>query len=387
MTNNKGTLLLIMGFILTMGFSIWNALLNNFVIEKAAFDGAQIGVLQSLREIPGFLAFTAVYILLFIREQRFALLSLAAMSVGVAVTGMFPQALGLYLTTVLMSTGFHYYETMNQSLTLQWINKKETPHFMGRILSVKAAAALIAYAAIWISMEYLSINYIWVYLSAGLIGLLITIYIAVAFPLFPEPVVQHKKLILRKRYWLFYVLTFLGGARRQMFLVFAGFMMVEKFHYSVGDIALLFAINYLFNLFFAPSIGKWIGRIGEHKTLTLEYIGLIFVFCGYALTENALVAACLYIIDHLFFALAIAIKTYFQKIADPKDIAATAGVSFSINHIAAVFIPALLGILWLRSPSAVFYIGAMIALLSLLLAQCIPHIPSPGNECCLSGKR
>ena len=112
----------------------------------------------------------------------------------------------------------------------------------------------------------------------------------------------------------------------------------------------------------------------------IEYIGLALLFLGYAFVENATLAAGLYVVDHLFFAMAIAMKTYLQKIADPKDMASTAGVSFTINHIAAVVIPALLGIVWLTSPTLVFIIGSSFACCSLLLALNIPHIPVPGNE-------
>jgi hypothetical protein len=107
---------------------------------------------------------------------------------------------------------------------------------------------------------------------------------------------------------------------------------------------------------------------------------LIIVFTAYAFVNNPTIAAGLYVIDHFFFALAIAISTYFQKIADPADIAATAGVGFTINHIAAMVLPALLGILWLISPTAVFLVGAAIAVLSLLLSCNVPSLPSPGNE-------
>ena len=163
-------------------------------------------------------------------------------------------------------------------------------------------------------------------------------------------------------------------------MVFAGFLMVEKFGYSASNIAALFLINHLFNWFFAERIGAWIGRIGERHALTFEYLGLILVFTAYAFVENANIAAGLYVVDHMFFALAIAIKTYFQKIADPADIASTAGVSFTINHIAAVVIPAILGIVWITSPTVVFLIGAAFAACSLLLSQNVPSIPGRGNE-------
>jgi MFS transporter len=378
--NNPQMLLLVMAFVMPLTFSVWNALLNNFVIDKAQFTGAEIGLLQSVREVPGFLAFTAVFILLVLREQVFALISLALMSIGVAITGWFPFEIGLYCTTVLMSIGFHYFETVNQSLTLQWLDKKDSAHFMGKQLAVRGFAAIFAYSMIWILMEWLNFSYNFVYMLAGGAGLLICIIIWIVFPHFKKTTTQHKHLLLRKRYWLYYALVFFGGARRQIFVVFAAFMMVEKFKYTVGEISLLFMINYVFNLLFAPAIGKWIGRIGERKALIIEYIGLAILFTGYALVENATVAAGLYVIDHLFFAMAIAMKTYLQKIADPKDMASTAGVSFTINHIAAVVIPALLGLIWLTSPTLVFVIGSGFACCSLLLALNIPHAPTFGNE-------
>ena len=378
--NQPEHLLLAMAFTMPLVFSIWMVLLNNFVIEKANFTGVEIGILQSLREIPGFLAFTVIYALIFIKEQRLALISLAVTSLGVLLTGFFPSVLGLYLTTVLMSVGFHYYETLSQSLTLQWLDKEKTAHFMGRLLSVKAVASLLAFSSIWILMEQFNWGYQVTYALFGSIGLLLTLLLTLSFKHFPEKTPQTKKLILRKRYWLFYALTFFSGARRQIFVVFAGFLMVEKFNYSVADISALFLINYVFNWLFAAKIGKLIGKIGERATLRIEYIGLIVIFISYGLVDNANIAAALYVIDHLFFALAIAIKTYFQKIAKPEDIAASAGVSFSINHIAAVFIPALLGLLWIVEPAWVFYIGAGFALCSLFLATLIPDQPQQGVE-------
>ncbi|ANZ12959.1 MFS transporter [Vibrio parahaemolyticus] len=372
--------LLLISIIVPIAFSTWMALLNNFVIEKANFDGADIGLLQSVREIPGFLAFTAVFVLLFIREQRFMLVSLAMLTLGTALTGYFPTLYGLLFTTLLMSTGFHYFETLKQSLSLQWLSKEEAPEMLGKFISVGALASLFTYGAIWILLEQLKFDFKTVYLLAGGVGFVLIIVMALAFPQFKTAVPQNKKLVLRKRYWLYYALTFMSGARRQIFTVFAGFLMVEKFGYSAADITLLFLINYLFNFLFAKRIGRFIGVVGERKALTFEYVGLIFVFVGYGLVHTAEWAAALYVVDHLFFALALAIKTYFQKIADPADMASTAGVAFTINHIAAVVIPVTFGMIWLVSPSSVFYIGAGMATVSLLLSLNIPAKPEEGNE-------
>lgn len=377
---NPKTFLILISIVVPIAFSAWSALLNNFVIEKAAFTGADIGLLQSVREIPGFLAFTAVFVLLFLREQKFMILSLVMLAVGVAITGFFPSVYGLLCTTLLMSTGFHYFETLKQSLSLQWFTKEEAPEMLGTLISIGALASLCTYGVLWVLLEVVQLEFKWIYFIAGSVALAIILFMWLAFPEFKSETPQTKKLVLRKRYWLYYALTFMSGARRQIFTVFAGFLMVEKFGYSAADITLLFLANYAFNWLFAKKIGRWIGVIGERKALMFEYTGLVLIFIGYAFVQTSEMAAALYIIDHLFFALALAIKTYFQKIADPADMASTAGVAFTINHIAAVIIPVSFGLLWLVSPAAVFYVGAGMALLSFILSLNIPQAPTEGNE-------
>ena len=363
-----------------LSFATWQALLNNFAIERAAYTGVEIGILQSLREVPGFLAFTTIFVLLIWREQTFALVSLALLGVGTAITGLFPSVIGLYCTTVLMSIGFHYFQTLQISLSLQWVDKDKAPEVLGRIIAVGAFASLVTYGLIYLTKTLLHLDYVWVYLAGGGATVLIALFAWLAFPRIDGDYEQHKHLVLRKRYWLYYALTFMSGARRQIFIVFAAFMMVEKFGYSVEAVTLLFLINCVFNMMFATAIGRWVSRFGERLALTVEYAGLVLVFTAYAFVESPLIAAGLYIVDHAFFAMAIAMKTYFQKIADPKDIAPTAGVSFTINHIAAVFLPVLMGFVWIFSPMLVFLAGAAMALVSLLLARLVPERPTPGTE-------
>ena len=373
-------LLILMSVAMPVAFSTWSALLNNFVVERAAFTGVEIGILQSLREVPGFLAFTTIFVLLIIKEQPFAVVALAILGVGVALAGFFPTAIGLYCTTVLMSTGFHYFEVVKQSLALQWLSKEQTPQVLGKLISVGAVTSLVVYAVLWCLLEILALDYIWIFLLAGGLCCCLAVLMWLAFPRFTGKHKQEKRLVLRKRYWLYYALTFFSGARRQIFMVFAAFLMVEKFGYSASQVALLFLINYAFNWLFAEKIGEVIGRIGERQALTIEYVGLIFVFTAYAFVQNPYIGAGLYVIDHMFFALSIAMSTYFQKIARPEDIASSAGVSFTINHIAAVVVPAALGLVWMVSSAAVFLTGTGIAVCSLVLSRNIPAHPEQGNE-------
>lgn len=380
------SLLVLMSVAMPVAFNAWSALLNNFVIERAAFSGVEIGILQSLREVPGFLAFTTVFVLLVLREQTFAVLSLALLGAGVAMTGFLPTEYGLYFTTVLMSVGFHYFETLKQSLSLQWLPKQDAPRILGRLIAVGAVTSLAVYSVLWVLLEVLELDYLWNFLIAGGLCVGLAVFMWLGFPHFEAEVVQNKALVLRRRYWLYYALTFFSGARRQIFVVFAAFLMVEKFGYTASQVTLLFLINYAFNWFFAERIGALIHRFGERRALTFEYVGLIVVFTAYAFVENPYLGAALYVVDHMFFALAIAMATYFQKIADPADLASSAGVSFTINHIAAVVVPAALGLVWISSPAAVFLMGTGFAVCSLLLSQNIPEAPAPGNEV-LVGRR
>ena len=378
--NNPKYLLYMMSIAMTLAFATWMVLLNNFVVERAEFSGREIGILQSIREIPGFLAFTTIFVLLLIREQKFAYFSLIMLGIGVLLTGFFPSEIGLYCTTLLMSAGFHYFETVKQSLSLQWLSVSETPEVLGKLIALTSLTSLLTYLFIWFSQEYLSLGFEIIYLISGVVCLLLTVLMWFGAPLFEGKVNQKKNLVLKRSYWLYYALTFMSGARRQIFVVFAAFLMVEKFKYSVSDIAILFIINHTFNWIFASKIGRLVGKVGERSALTFEYCGLFLIFFAYAYVDSAIMAGALYVLDHLFFSLAIAIKTYFQKIADPSDIASTAGVAFTINHIAAVFIPVSFGLVWLFSPKLVFLMGAMMSLISLILARNIPKDPKYGHE-------
>ncbi len=363
-----------------LSFATWQALINNFAIEQVNFTGVEIGILQSLREIPGFIAFGVIFLLLLMREQTVAFLALVALGIGTAMTGFLPTVMGLYFTTVLMSMGYHYAETVQQSLTLQLIDKYRLPVVMGRQIAIGAFTGLFAFAMLYLLVDMLDLGYRLIYLLAGGATVAIAILMVIKFPHFKGEAEQHKKMVLRKRYWLYYLLTFLSGARRQIFVVFAGFLMVEKFHFTVGEMSMLFLVNGVLTIYLAPRIGRLVIYWGERRTLTLEYIGLIIIFSCYAIVDSAVFACLLYILDHIFFAMAIALKSYIKKIADPADIAATAGVSFSINHIAAVILPFVLGLLWIVSPSMVFLSGTAIAVMSLVLSQMVPGSPERGME-------
>ncbi len=384
-------LLFLMSMAMPVAFAVWSALLNNFVVDVANFDGADIGLLHTVREIPGFLAIGVIAIIMVMREQVLGTVALLMLGLATAVTAWFPSMGGILTITMLSSIGFHYYETVNQSLQLQWIDKARAPQTLGWIMAAGSAATLVAYVLIVVTWRTFDLSYNFVYLVSGGFTAVVAVVCMVAYPQFEAPNTQIKKMILRRRYWLYYALQFMAGARRQIFVVFAGFMMVERFGYDVHEITALFLVNLVVNMIVAPLLGRIVARYGEQKALLFEYAGLVIVFLSYGgvywFGWGVLVASALYVIDNIFFALALALKTYFQKIASPGDIAPTAAVAFTINHIAAVFLPVVLGLLWLVSPMAVFLLAAAMAAGSFALALLIPRHPVPGYETILSRPR
>lgn len=378
------TLLFMMALAMPIAFNTWSALLNNFVIEVAGFDGSDIGWLHTVREIPGFFAIGVIALIIFMREQVLGIVALIMLGAATAITAHFPSMAGILTLTMLSSIGFHYYETVNQSLQLQWISKARAPQMLGWLMAAGSAVTFVAYVLIVMTWEAFDLSYSFVYMLSGGITVAIALFCLFAYPQFESPNPQLKTFVLRKRYWLYYVLQFMAGARRQIFVVFAGFMMVERFGFDVHEVTSLYLLTLLTNVFVAPIIGRVVSVFGERRALLFEYLGLVMVFLAYGgvyyFGWGVAIAATLYVIDHIFFALALALKTYFQKIADPQDIAPTAAVAFTINHIAAVFLPAFLGYLWLVSPAAVFFMAAAMAGTSFALALLIPRHPAKGHE-------
>ena len=358
-----------------VGLQAWMILFNNFAVESAHLNGAQVGIIQSVREIPGFLALLAVFVLLVVREHRLSAFSIVCLGAGVGLAGFFPSFIGLTATTLLMSFGFHYYETTNQSLTLQYFDAATSPLVFGRLRSLAAGASIAVGGLIVLLDRFL--GYRGMFFAAGAMVVVAGLWGLLQEPTHRNVVPQHKKMILRRRYSLYYFLTFMAGARRQIFVAFSIFLLVKIFHFSVLAIAVLFVVNNTVNYFVSPLIGRAIVRFGERRVLSLEYAGLIVIFLVYAFSGSRWVVAVMYVFDQMLFNFAIAIRTYFQKVADPRDIAPSMAVGFTINHVAAVVMPAIGGALWMVDYRIPFIAGAVLSFISLMAVQRIPRFEKP----------
>ncbi len=361
--------LFILSFVQIIAFQAWQTLYTNYIVEAVGLNGAQNGIVQSVRELPGLLAISVLFFVALTSETKMALISVFMLSVGVGLTGFFSTYQGMLITTLIMSIGYHYYESLNQSLTLQSFSTRVAPIVISRVRSISALGTILVTLFLFFSTKYFSykINY----LLPAIICIIGVFFAYTKMPNLESLTQQKKGIVLKKKYWLFYILTFLSGGRRQIFTIFSLFLLVEKFSYSASMVAGLFLINNFVNWLLNPLIGRLINILGEKKLLSIQFSAAIFIFLGYCYSNIGFVVAFLYILDQFTYSFNIAEKTFFQKLADKEDIAPSMAMSFTINHISAVTIPVIGGALWLIDYKYPFFIGIVIAVSSLCLVQLI----------------
>jgi MFS family permease len=361
--------LMILVIAASAGLQGWVAIYTNFAKEVVKVDGFGIGVSQSVREIPGFLTFLVIYILIFVKEHRLSAWSVVLLGFGISLTGFFTSFTGLLFTTFTMSVGFHYFETTNKSLTVQYFNPLDSATVFARLRGYGALANIAVGITIW------ALSFVFPYkinfLLLGIFIFGIGVYMLMLNPIKSEVPHQTKKLILKKRYWLYYLLNFLSGARRQIFTVFAIFLLVDKFELNVSVVAGIYVVNYALTYIFNPLISKAINEYGERVVLSLEGGSLILLFLGYALIDSVYVVVGLFIMDSIFMNFSIGLNTYLQKTADKQDLGSLTAVGFTINHLSAVVIPLFGGFMWILNWRLPFIIGACLTFISLLFTQLI----------------
>ena len=373
-------------FFLYLGFNVWQAVFNNFAVEELGINAAQVGVVQSLRELPGLLGFVLGFLVLLLTEMRVMGLSVLLAGLGVVLTG-WSDSLGLFiLGTMITSVGFHFFYPSNASVVLMAVGKQEAPKVLGRLNSVSAFATVVGTLAVWVLVD--GLRYGPVNIPAWGYRTLLAVVggIVIAGGLFSirsswhsSSGYQRRKVIFRREYWLYYLLTFMLGSRRHIFMTFALFLLVERYGMNVRQTATLLLVNSLISTYTAGQLGRVVARFGERQVLTWNFLGLLGVFLGYAYIDSLAILCALFVLDNIFFGFNLAVDSYFQKIArSPEEITSNVSMAQTINHISALVVPWLGGLLWVGvSPTATFLAGTAIAAISLVLAQFIPAHPTP----------
>ena len=380
MESKKATIIrLIAGnLFLYFGFNVWRGLFNNFAIEELAVRADQIGLIQSIREIPGLLGFWLAFLALVLSEMQVLSLSTVVMGLGLIASAWADSWVTLIVGTLITSVGFHAFYPYSSAIALKVSAGRGTTRLLGNMRAAGALAAVAATAMVLVATKF------WAYRTIFIVAGVITTIGGLAIWRREQSSDgrQRQRIVFRRRYWLYYVLTFLMGSRRHIFTTFAIFLLVEKFHLPAQQTALLLLVNNVLGIVVFRYMGDFVGRVGERWALTGNFLLLIMIFLGYAYLDSLPVLAVFFVLDHLLFGLNLALESYFQRIAiSPEEVTGNMSMAQTINHLAALFVPVAGGLIWeTYGPRATFLSGVSIAVVTLVFTQFMRSEPKSPQE-------
>jgi predicted MFS family arabinose efflux permease len=307
-------------------------------------------------------------------EMRVMGANVVILGLGLLLTGLARDLPALILGTLVTSIGFHYFASGSEAVLLQVTAHAEAPRALGRLSSVGALASVLATLGVFGAALVINNHHILLVGGALVIVTGLALLPRMNLARWHEARGHSTRRSVRRSYWLYYAMTFLMGTRRHIFTTFAVFMLVRLHGLKTEQIAMLFLLNSAINFLALPLFGRWVGRFGERRVLAIDFVCLVGVFMGYATIDAVPALVALFVLDNILFGFNLAINSYFQKIAViPQDITPNMSLGQSINHVAAVIIPAVGGWMWETfDPATPFLLGAGVAFVSTILTFWMP---------------
>lgn len=347
-------------------FGVQFSLFHNFIVERIGIEAHQLGYMEAFREVPGFLNAVFIAVMMYFAPPILAGLSLIVMGLGLALYAQANSFWAVLIYSFVWSIGFHAWIPLRSTMALAYSEGEEKGKWLGSLRSIESVAMLAAIVLCKFAVDVLEFGGLF---QVG--GVAVAIGgVALMFASRQLQTEQEDRFVLRKRYWLYYLLSFLQGCRRQIFITFAVFALVKEYGTNRDIIITLILINQVVVFFFSPLIGHLVDKFGERIMLSTSYIGLIFVFIGYALLKNPHHLYILYCVDNFLFVGGIAMTTYVNKIAPKSELKPTLAMGVTMNHVAAVTAPLVGGLVWMKLGYEVIFIsGAVAAFITLIVTQ------------------
>lgn len=372
-------------FLFSFGFSVYNSVFQNFLKDVVGAQPLDLGVLESCREIPGLLAAITAGSLMMLAQSRVAAIGLAVTGIGISATMLTRSLHPLIAASMFWSVGFHLYSTVSGAIVLALAKGKEGGRHLGRMAGVGSAATILALSFAWLLSWLLkgldpNVKYHSMFLIGGVSILSAAALCGMLSHHAESP--THLKIVIRREYGLYYLLTFLEGCRRQVFSIFATFALIKQYNVPIETMLPLMLVNQVLISFTAPAMGRLVDRIGERRPLTVYAIGLILVFMGYASFKVIGILYALYIVDNVLFSFSVGFTTYLNRIVRPNELRPCLAMGTTMNHIAAVTVPILGALLWQKTNNyqIPFWAGTVIAMVSLVATRFLPSGPPPKHE-------
>ncbi len=347
---------------------------NNYLSQVHHLDALARGSLEFTRELPGFLLVFIFALLAFLPDTRVNAIAMLLIGISLLGQGHFaPEMKWVILWMLLWSAGEHLNLVLKSSIALRLVDSKKAGSMMGTLGGLESFGLLIGMIIVYFGVASFNASFTTIFTIAGVFAILASIML---FTIKPEPLKTSKyNFLFKKKYALFYFLNILFGARKQVFLTFAPWILIKLFSSGVSTFAVLGIIGAIAGLFFRPLLGIAIDRWGEKRVIFLESFLLIIVCIVYGGAPKwlpsqiaLLIIMTCYIADQMLIAVSIARSTYLSKIADdPADIAPSISMGITLDHAVSMTIPIGGGLVWVYwGYEWVFWLAAVIAFLNLI---------------------
>jgi predicted MFS family arabinose efflux permease len=380
-------LLLFTAISLTIGIgsSINDSVFNNFINFRFNLSGFQRSFLEFPRELPGVLVVFVAALLSFLCSRRLSAVSMLLSAIGALMIGFASTNYSLMVVWLFIySLGGHIYMPLASTIGMELAREGQTGKRLGQFNAIRNLATIIGSFIVLLGFRYLGFTFQHAFI---LVVLFFLISAAMMFSMKPDPDKTPRTFLkLKKEYNLYYALVIISGARKQIFLTFAPWVLVKVFNQPTQTMATLFTIGGVIGILFQPVLGKAIDRFGERIILVGEAVLLIIICFGYGFAEILLptntafllVCAC-FLVDQMLMSVGMARSTYMKKIAlRPADIQTTLTAGVSLDHVFSISAALLGGLIWSSfGYQYVFLMGAVIALINFFAAL---RIRLPGSS-------
>lgn len=356
-------------FVVMFAFGIYNATYYNFITEVIKISPVDLGRLEAVRELPGLLLVVFSFITVYFCDRTTGSLCAIIAAIGFTAYTKVTTVNSLLLWTFIWSVGMHIWFPLQQSIIVYFAPKGREGAYLGFSGSITAIAnicGMVFVALVGKGFTFKTWYTIVVFLM--IMGAIVLMFV-------PKTVGEsnRKKVSFKKKYMPYYMLIFLEGCRKQVFLTFAVYVLTKEFATPLKVIAGLMLLNNIVNMFGYPIVGRLADKIGEKVILRTCYSLLIFVYIGYAYSKNVHVLFLMYVLDNLFYLSSICLSSYVKRICDNNDLLTTLSTGQSFNHLAACIVPIVGGMIWSKFGYSWTFMGSMLVVIfSIFYVSVIP---------------
>lgn len=328
-------------FLVALGQGLFNGITTNYYVNDLGLNGQQVLWLTGIREIPGLSLMLIAALIMRLPLSWRTGMSLILMGIGFGLYSIVHSYLALAAVVIIASIGFHNWMPLSSSLALSLIPKAVAGRTLGTLSAISALASIVGMGIAGLLAVALPLRTFFV-----LGGILIVLGGLLIFRV-PASVGQENRsqprMLLKRRYWLYYVLTLFEGSRMQVFSAFGALILVQEYGLDARQISLLMVTSGIVNFLFARRLGHALDFVGERVTLSVSYVLLALCFIGYATVHNALFLCAMLVGINLLVTLSIGLSTYVNRIAPPEELTPTLSAGVSVNHISSVGMSLLAG--------------------------------------------